>query len=749
MDSRIYGLVIFAVLLVINLATTDFLFAAPDLAQSPDSGAKPCAFDQIPHPRTLVTESRLEFLRADIKTNSIRRAIFEKDVKANADRWLHRVIVIPEQGGWGHDFCGPDGALLELPADQQFDPHKPSRSPSTGKYYLNPKILAARRYFEQTWLTFSVRDLALTYAVTGRREYADKAAEILLKYAGAYPHFVAEKQGFGFQAMSLSEAVSIIPMAEGYDLIYDSGALDDAQKRRLEQDFFWPEAQRLSQAGLVGNWGSWHLSAVGVIGYATGHQRFADYAVNSFKLQITTNLCDDGLWPESVQCYHFYPLDAFLSLAEAAGNCGTDLFHWQTGPGKGIEKMFTSPLSYMYPTLQLPAINDGWYDAWLPEDQYTVAYRHYHRPEFAWAIQRSEQVGRSGVTGDFYDQRYRLFLFGEKMPDNVPAPVFTSTNFPGLGIAILRQGSDVPINREMFLTFHYGQFSGHGHYDKMGVTLFANGAPLAPGLGTPGYGSPNIRFFGGATGHNTIATDEKNQPRTTDKDLLAFLDEPQLKLAAAETQQAPRGTKWIRAVLLANNYAVVWDDLRGNRAHTFDWFFHAFGEKLDLAGVAADRQVHTRKHNDFPYPFITGVHEQQLTGDSVQANWLLPNDTGLNVWSMGDTNDSIFTARCPTTDGKTIPMIVLRKRGADCQFVSLFEPWNKKPDPMHISARRLDPNRLQLIVSQPGRTDIISFDPEKIGFDFDSGGPQEKQMDVSLVSKGSRAVANRAISNVQ
>jgi hypothetical protein len=724
----------FALTVLLYLLVPGILFAASDLAQPPADGATPCAFDSLPHPRVLVTEQRLEFLRHDIETNTVRRAIYEKDVKANADRWLHRAIVIPEQGGWAHDFCGPDGVLLELPKDQQFAPTQPSRSPSTGKRYSSPKILAARRYFEHLWLTFAVRDLALTYAVSQRPEYADKAAEMLLKYADAYSHLAAEKQGFGFSQNSLNEAVALIPMAQGFDLIYNSGALTDAQKGHIEQDFFWPEAQRLTQAGLGGNWGSWHLSAVGVIGFATGHQRFADYGVSRFKWQITTNLGDDGLWPESIQTYHFYPLDAFLSLAEAAGNCGTDLFDWETGSGKGIEKMFEAPLWYMYPTLQLPAINDGWYEAWLPEDQYTVAWAHYHRPEFAWAIQRSEQVGRSGVTGDFYSQRYRDFLFGEKLPDNIPAPHFTSTNFPGLGIAILRQGSDVPINRELFLTFHYGKFSGHGHYDKMGVTLFANGRPLAPGLGTPGYGSPNIRFFGGVTAHNTIATDETNQLRTTDSHLLAFRDEPQLKLAAAETTQSPPGTKWIRAVLLVDDYAVVWDDLQGDCSHTFDWFFHAFGDKLELSGTTAPHLVHAGKRSEFPYPFITDVHAQQLTGISAEANWVLPDKSGLRVWLMGEGSNLLFTARCPTTDGKTIPMMVLRKNGKDCQFLSVLEPWTEKPVPLQMTSSLSGDGQLCLMVRQPMREDRVWFQPSEIKFDFDENGPTEKSLRVPLTA---------------
>lgn len=735
---------------------------APVLAESPSAGAKPCAFDDIPHPRVLVTERRLEFLRNDIKTNAVRRAIYEQDIQANANRWVHRKIVIPEQGGWAHYFCGPDGVLLELPASQEFDPTKPSRSPSTGKSYLTPNIIAARRYFEHEWLTFAVRDLGLAYAISGQRDYADKAAEILLKYADAYSHFVAEKHGFGFHENSLNEAVSLIPMAQGYDLIYNSGALTAEQKRHIERDFFWPEAQRLSQAGLNGNWGSWHLSAIGVIGYATGQQRFADYAVKSFKWQMKTTLGDDGLWPESIQTYHFYPLDGFLSLAEAAGNCGTDLFNWHTAHGKGIEAMFEAPLHYMYPTLQLPAINDGWYDAYLPEDQYTVAYWHYHKPDFAWAIHRSEEVGRSGVTGDFYDQRYRLFLFGEKLPDHIPAPIFTSTNFPNLGITILRQGSQIPADREMFLTFHYGPFLGHGHYDKMGITLFANGHPLAPGLGTPGYGSPNLRFFEDVTGHNSIATDEKNQPRTTDGNLLAFVDKPELKLAAAETTQCPSGTKWIRAVLLADDYAVVWDDLSWEptrsgvfsntpahstpnydstndiHSHTFDWFFHAFGTELSLSGTSGAHAIATKNDDEFPYPFITAVRAQRLSADSAEADWSLPDKEGLKVWLMGDTHDLLFTARCPTTDGKTIPMIVLRKKGADCQFISVLEPWRNEPVKLQILADRSNPDDLRLTVKQPSRTDVISFESSEIKFDFDHNGPGKKVLDAALKESNDR-----------
>lgn len=710
--------------------------SAPDSAPAPSDGATPCPIDSIPHPRVLVTESRLEFLRNDIKTNAVRRAIYEKDVKANADRWLNRAIVIPEVSvGWT-DFRGPDGVLLEIPKDQKFDPNVPSRSLSMGKSYLNEKILVARRCFEHLWLTFAVRDLGLAYAMSQRREYADKAAEILLKYTDAYPHFIAESNVFGINNNSLGDSMELIPMAQGYDLIYNSGALSDEQKRHVERDFFWPEAQRpVTVPGARGNWGSWHLSAVGVIGYATGHQRFIDYGINNFKAQIRDYLGDDGLWPESASSYHFFPLDAFLSFAGAAGNCGEDLFHWQAKPGKSLESMFDAPLHYMYPTLQLPAINDGWYDSWLPEDQYTAAAWQYRKPEFAWAARRSIEVGRQGFQSTFYDQRYRLFLFGESSPEPIPPPVFGSTNFPVLGIAILRQGSKIPADREMFLTFHYGPWMGHGQLDKMGVTLFANGQPIAPGLGYQGTPGHNYDYFYGVTSHNTIAIDEKNQPRTKDGGLIAFRDEPQLKLAAAETEQAVPGTKWIRAVLLADNYAVIWDDLRGERPHTFDWFFHAEGTNLLLTGVSTNRPADTRKRGEFPYPLMKGARAQQLAGPAAEANWLTTNAMGLKIWMMGETNDSLFSANCPgPVDGKTIPVIALRKISRDCQFASVLQPWADKPADIKIHADRSDLGVLRLTISQPARTDVISFHPRQIEFDYDAGGPRQKQLDVPLSS---------------
>lgn len=245
--------------------------------------------------------------------------------------------------------------------------------------------------------------------------------------------------------------------------------------------------------------------------------------------------------------------------------------------------------------------------------------------------------------------------------------------------------------------------------------------------------------FSAVSRHTTpLPLMKKNQPRTTDNHLIAFRDEPQLKLVAAETSQLAPGTRWVRAVLLADDYLVIWDDLRGSQKHTYDWFFHAFGDQLILSGTSASRPANPKKNGGFPYPFLTEVQTQHLTGPDAEANWLLPDATGLKVWLMGETNGVLFSGRCPLTDGKTIPMIALRKSAGDCQFASVLQPWKKTPVEMQIRSDRSDPDHLRLTITQPARTDVISFNFQHIEFDYGVGGPQEKKLDVPLSDAGQK-----------
>jgi len=634
-------------------------------------GAKPCKYDATLYPSVLVTPERLALIRKEIlhDKKGQRALIYNKYIKANADHWLNSSITIPNTGGWIHDFFCTDGTMLEIPRDRVFNTDLPSKCPVCGKTYLNEKILAARRSFEHYWLCGTARDLSLTYSIEGKKEYAQKAIEILTKYTDSYPNGVIMNQ-------SLEEAVNVIPLAEAYDLLYD--VMTSEQRSYIKLNLLWPSAQALTKSGVGGNWGSWHLSAVGVIGYATKHQRFIDYATQQFKAQIKDQLGDDGLWPESINTYHFYPLDGFLAFVEAAANNGDDLYNWEARPGKGIKAMFTAPLRYAYPNMRLAAINDGWYDVYLPQEQYTLAYYRYQLPEFAWAIQQIHKGGKSGSPGDFLDQHYRAFLYGKALPTHLTKPVFKSVNFPVLGIAILRQGSDFPADKEMMMTFDYGPLLGHGQPDKMGITLFANGKLWAPDYGTTGYGSALNRFLSSTPAHNTIMVDGKNQPGTKDRNLIAFKDTVTFHLASARTNEIVPGSSWTRTVMLADDYALLWDQIEGAEVHQYDWFFHAEGDSLSLSGTSDDKSSTLPSAEEFSSQFITNVKKRSVSENPAMAQWK-SNDGGLGVWLMNNNSkQEIFTSKMPVHQGKFVPLLMLRQKSKQAEFLAVIKPLKGK-----------------------------------------------------------------------
>ena len=359
-----------------------------ELAQAPDfaKGAKPCAIDALVRPTVLLARERLDILRKRIAEPGRTRELYLQSLKPNVERWLARDIAIPAPGGHYHKFTCTDGTRLQEPPDQTIGTTGPYRCPACGKEYSGPDFDYARRNIEHIWLMRACRDLALDHALTGNRACAEKAADILRKYADAYPgrHTGATTGGILYQ--SLDEAMHIIALAQAYDLVFDAGVLSGADKSRIERRLFWECAAGLKACGTGGNWGSWHLSAVGVIGYATRHQALIDWSLAAFRAQIRDQLGDDGLWPESVHTYHFFPLRGFLLLAEAATNSGTDLYTWEAKPGKGLHAMLAEPVKYMYPDMRLPAINDGWFASFLPADMYELAWYRYREGLFAWVL---------------------------------------------------------------------------------------------------------------------------------------------------------------------------------------------------------------------------------------------------------------------------------------------------------------------------------------------------------------------------
>ena len=629
-------------------------------------------------PSVFLNREELTRLRTELKTVEWKREIYEKDVgtprfigsgiKPNADRWLKQDIEVPARSGHYHNFFCDDGTELRVPDDGKPQPEGYT-CPVCGKVYKGEKYDAAIRWLIHNRLAVAAFDLGLTYSIENDERYAQKAAEILIKYADAYPGpHTSHTQG-GIMYQSLCESVWSIPLAGAYDFIYDSGALSDADKANIEGKLFKPMAQGLVKMGIGGNWGSWHLSAVGVIGYAIRDQELIEYAVRSFKAQIANQLGEDGLWPESVHTYHFYPLGAFLYLAEAAIHDGTDLYHWEAKPGKSLESMFFAPMGYMYPDFRLPAINDGWFNSFMPLSQYELAYARYGDPELAWVL-------KEGYAGrNLHRDGLWAFLQGKPL-DGYTRPELRSVNLPVLGIAVLRSPSSAEATAGKpggnMMTFDYGPFMGHGQPDKMGITLFANGSLMAADYGTPGYGSASMHWYASTMAHNTVIVDGKGQARTNERRLTHFETGSIFEAAEAETEQAYLGVLHKRTVMRVGESFIVIDRLTSKEAHTYDWFFRSEG-KPAFEGKAVSKPL--------GYQFVD--EKSQLATDVPwRTRWDLPDRSGqaggkgLDLFML-DAHPSLITAaECPAeTTARKVPLLMVRKEGKEAVFVAVLAPF--------------------------------------------------------------------------
>ena len=339
------------------VVTLGLLYAQP-FVLAVRSAAAP---DFPPHPFVLADSGELAVVRSELTSSGWRASLYRADpglgfsgaargLRSNADRWLKRDIVIPARGGHYHYFFCDDGTRLQLPNEPKFV-SGPYRCPACGRTYAGERYEGALRRTVHAWLAQAARDLALVYALEQKPEYAAKAAEILLKYAEAYPGPHTSAVAGGIQYQSLCESMWVIPLAQAFDLIYP--ALTEPERTKIAR-LLETVAGGLRICGTRGNWGSWHLSAVGVVGYATGNRELVAWATVEFKRQIRDELGDDGLWPESVHTYHYFPLNAFVAFAEAAWHAGEDLYRWEAKPGKSLRAMFTAPLDYAYPDLRLP-----------------------------------------------------------------------------------------------------------------------------------------------------------------------------------------------------------------------------------------------------------------------------------------------------------------------------------------------------------------------------------------------------------
>ncbi|MER3406630.1 MAG: heparinase II/III family protein, partial [Chloroflexota bacterium] len=311
---------------------------------------------------------------------------------------------------------------------------------------------------------------------------------------------------------SLDEAVWSIALAWAYDAVRDALAPDE--RRQIEDGLLHPVAAHLlgQRFRRVHNIECWHLAALASLGVVLADQACVEAALDEqygFTAQLEGGVLADGWWWEGSPAYHFYTLQALLTLALALRRVLPQVLEHPR-----LRAMLDAPAELARADLSLPALNDCWFGVSAPRELarraalYETAWTLWHDPAHAALLARLYAAGEPRRSTE-------ALLFG---PDILPAPAPSppaTRLFEASGYAVLRYGTAVTDERWLLLKFgpHGG---GHGHPDKLSLDLHAFGKRLSPDLGTPGYGIPlNRTWYRHTLSHNTVLLDGLPQPPAT------------------------------------------------------------------------------------------------------------------------------------------------------------------------------------------------------------------------------------------
>lgn len=595
-------------------------------------------------------------------------------IRKRVDSRLETASAIPAHpGGWIHDYICPHH-LLPL----EFNPASPHhhRCPQ-GELHQGEALNAAWRAHLHRQAADLSRDAALVWVVTGDRQYARLAAQILLAYAGLYGRFDAARNAENWMlkgrafSQALTEALWAVPLAQAFDLVRPY--LPPDQQETIRTHLLRPVSQTLAQAQdelaaqnrLQSNYMAWLNTALGCLGFVLDDTALVERAIDGlsgFYAHLNAAILPDGFEYERTPYYHNFVALAYTILAEAARANGTDLYAARGKGGQSIEAMWHALAAVAWPDGSIPALNDGsyWQNSIFDTELctvYEIALARSPRPEYAWLLRQA--YCRRGTGRDVWP----ALLWGGEDIQTADRPEMAPVCLPHAGIALLRQNgwaACVP----------FGPSAGsHSHRDRLALQVW----PLALDAGTPLYGVPERRsWYQQTPAHSVLLVD--GQPQTGAAG----------RLSGWEANGRGAGI-WLSAaglypdVWLSRHIALVDHQLTdllvaaGQTRHTYDWLLH-----LDVDEVQVDMPA---DHEPVSHPFDgdlarlftiqkswSAVRQFQADMPTVQGHFqlTLQTDAPMTVFLAQGPGRS-YTPTCPRQ------VIIARTEGLQRRYLAVWE----------------------------------------------------------------------------
>lgn len=579
-------------------------------------------------------------------------------------------------------FCPHDRATLI------FDPWSPSthRCPRCGTTVEGERHDRAWAKYQHLWLAERAAELATLAVLTDDRPAAARASEILAHYGERYLRYQNRDNVLGPSRLFFStylESIWVCNYLAAAWLLREGSVLDDSTAKAVHS--VADEA-----ANLIGefdegfsNRQTWNDAALTAIAVWFEDEDLARRAVES-ETGLAAHLRGyrrDGLWYEG-ENYHLFAIRGLVTGAGWAAHAGVDFFA-DDALGQAVTRALLAPARSALPDFTFPARKDARFGVSLAQPMYLETWEIANgrmgagsgEPIAGWlralyqAAEQPQQLfesylhdapieplltphSRSGLSW------WSLLEMSPMLPD-AEAWAPTSVLLEDQGLAVLRRD-------DRYASLECGPVGGgHGHPDRLHLTVHANGVHWLADPGTGSYVTPDLFWYRSTLAHNAPRLDGASQP-FTDAHCAAF--------QVLDDWAWARG-RWDdceRTLVAGPDYLLDIVQLDAREAHRIELPWHGQGTPaIETAG--------RWKPTTLDDEFVTGVEKFVAEGDGPIVA----------TWQSGDRRlraHMSFAGQLIRAEGPGLPnrgeramFLMTRAEGRSARFVTVIEPVTDTP----------------------------------------------------------------------
>jgi hypothetical protein len=630
----------------------------------------------------VLTAAELETRKEQLKEAPDLRSLLDR-LTQRAAPVLARMPTVPTQkallssdGG----FCPDDGTGLA------FDPWNAHehRCARCGRSFSGERHDAAWARFQHLWLAERAAHLATIAALGDRDDAAARAAEILGCYAERYLQYPNRDNVLGPSRLFFStylESIWLTNFLAAATLLRESG--------RLDQELADAVGSAADEAAnIIGefdegfsNRQSWHNAALAAVAVWFEDEELATRAVESptgIIAHLMRGFGGDGMWFEG-ENYHLFALRGELLAMAWGRQAGVDMLA-DPELAKRLAAALRAPALTALPDHTFPARKDSRFAVSLAQPMYLEL----------WEVGLGRLSGEPAELAAWLDELYAapppaaerfdsyLHEAGEappskprsradlswwsllEMPPSIPheVPAWNPGN-------VLLQSQGLPIIRSgtRYASLECGAYGGgHGHPDRLHLTLHADGRHWLADPGTGSYVSRDLLWYRSTLAHNAPRLDGISQP-VIDASCEAFDTQGDWGWAQGSFDRLTR------TLVAGPRYLLDVVELSAPDEHLLElpWHLNARVEIL-TPGSWTDAVLEDE--------FVSGAERFIPVGEGAVVLQALADNDGpalrLHLLFQGD----LLRAKAPGLPGSSEPatFYLARARGRNLRMIATLEP---------------------------------------------------------------------------